>query len=274
MTPEEHPSPPVSRPGKIVVGAVYLLYLAVFIRTLTNPFIRPRLPAYLVLEFIYLFMFTWMLWYPTRRLLWKHLYFVFQSILVLALIALRPRFDFIIILFVLLSFQAVQTFLGRARWIWVATLALFTSVPLMVTLGALQGLSLALMPMTIGIVFAAYVAVTKDIEAGLNRRQVLLTELQDANQRLMVSTSQVEELSAIQERNRLARELHDSVSQTIFGIALYSRSAQITLERDPDRLRPQLEYLQSLTQNALAEMRGLIAHLRPQNNETAQRPRP
>ena len=217
-------------------------------------------------NFCILVLFTLALWRPIRQPLWQHLYFVFQSLLVLVLIALRPRFDFIVVLFVLLSFQAVLVFPGRARWIWVAILALLTSVPLMVGLGALQGLSLALMPMTIGIVFAAYVAVTQEIEAGLRKRQALLAELQEANRQLTISAGQVEELSAIQERNRLARELHDSVSQTMFSIGLHTRAAQILLERDPERLRPQLEQLQTLTQNALEEMRGLIAELRPQED--------
>jgi signal transduction histidine kinase len=192
--------------------------------------------------------------------------------LVLALILLRPRFDFIVVLYVLLSLQAVLVFFGRTRWIWVALLSLLTSVPLMAALGALQGLALALMPMTIGIVFAAYVAVTQEIQVGLRKREALLVELQETNQRLTVSAGQAEELSAIQERNRLARELHDSVSQTIFSISLVTRAAQLLLEREPDRLRPQLEHLQRLTHNALAEMRGLIAQLRPPGGESAGRP--
>jgi signal transduction histidine kinase len=263
---------PVFRPGKIVTAAVYLLYAAVVIRTLANPNIQARLPIYLGLEFLYLLLFTLVLWRPPHQPLWQQLYFSAQSILVLALTLLRPKFDFIDVLYVLLSFQAVLVFSGRAGWIWVGILALLTSVPLMATLGALHGLSLTLMPMTIGIIFAAYVAVTQEIEEGLRKRQALLAELQQANRQLTTSVGQAEELSGIQERNQLARELHDSVSQTIFSISLVARAAQLLLERDPERLRPQLEQLQSLTHNALAEMRGLIAQLRPPEGESAGRP--
>ena len=115
---------------------------------------------------------------------------------------------------------------------------------------------------------------TQEIEAGQHKRQALLVELQEANRQLSDYASQVEELSTIQERNRLARELHDSVSQTMFSIGLHSRSARILLERDPDRLRPQLEQLQTLAQNALAGMRSLIADLRPQDNEGGKQPTP
>ena len=212
-----------------------------------------------------------MLWHPLRKPLWQHLYFVFQALLVFALVLLRPRFDFIVILYVILSLHAVLILSDRARWIWVAVLTLLTGVPLMVTLGALLGLSLALMPMTIGIVFTAYAAVTQEIETGLRNRQALLTDLQAANQQLTASADRVGELSAIQERNRLARELHNSVSQTMFSISLHTRAAQIILEHEPDRLQTQLEQLQVLTRNTLEEMRGLIAHLRPPENKSAGR---
>jgi signal transduction histidine kinase len=57
----------------------------------------------------------------------------------------------------------------------------------------------------------------------------------------------------------------------VFSISLHTRAAQIMLERNPDQLRPQLELLQTLAQSALGEMRGLIAHLRPQDHESAGR---
>jgi signal transduction histidine kinase len=259
------------RSGRIIIGVMYFFFAAVVLRTFANINIRQHLPIYLALQAIYIVLSTLMLWRPLRKTLWQHLYLFFQSTLVLTLTLLRPRFDFIAILYVILCLQAVILFTGRARWIWVAILILLISIPMMVTLGVLFGLSLALMPMTIAIILASYVSVTQEIEAGMHNRQVLLDELHAANQQLTVSAGQVEELSAMQERNRLARELHDSVSQTIFSISLHTRATQIMLERDPDRLRSQLEQLQALTHSALEEMRGLIAQLRPQESESARR---
>ena len=111
---------------------------------------------------------------------------------------------------------------------------------------------------------SAYVLVRKELVAAGRQSQEMLSELQITHQKLEAYAAQAEELAALEERSRLARELHDSVSQTMFSIVLNTRSTQILLERDPDRVRPQLEQLQALTQNALAEMRGLIAQLRPQ----------
>jgi signal transduction histidine kinase len=251
--------------------AVYFFFTAVVVRTLALEVIRPRLPIYLTLELLYLVLFTLVLMRPLRQRNWQHLYFFFQSLLVLALLLLRPKFDFIVLLFVLLSFQAALVFPGQIRWLWVAILTLLTGLPLTIALGV-DGLAVALLPMTVSIVFPAYVIVTQEIEAGLHSSQALLDELQHTNQQLTVYTNQVEELSTIHERNRLVRELHDSVSQTIFSISLHSHSARLMQERDSEHLRSQLEQLRSLTESSLEEMRGLIASLRPEKNSSNQQP--
>jgi signal transduction histidine kinase len=76
------------------------------------------------------------------------------------------------------------------------------------------------------------------------------------------------ELSTIEERKRLARELHDSVTQTLFSIGLTAEAASELVESDPDRARAQLGQLQELTRAAMAEMRSLIFELRPAELET------
>ena len=70
-------------------------------------------------------------------------------------------------------------------------------------------------------------------------------------------------LAVEHERNRLARELHDSVSQAIFSITLISQSARLLLNRDPARVPVQVDRLQTMTADALAQLRSLIAQLRP-----------
>lgn len=72
------------------------------------------------------------------------------------------------------------------------------------------------------------------------------------------------ELAVFEERNRLARELHDSVSQALFGIALGTRTAQRLLARDPARLDEPLDYVLALAEAGLSEMRALIFELRPE----------
>src|SRR5512135_3331057 len=182
MRAEEQSDSSVSHPAWFILAGAYLVYTAVVLRTLANPNIRSLLPAYLALEFLYLVLFSLMLWRPARDLRWRHAVFAVQSLLVLALVALRPRFDFIVVLFVLLSFQSVLVLPGSAGWLWVGIGGALTAICLMVGIGPLQGLALALMSMTIGIVFPAYFTAARQIESGLARTQALLAELQGINQ--------------------------------------------------------------------------------------------
>jgi signal transduction histidine kinase len=79
---------------------------------------------------------------------------------------------------------------------------------------------------------------------------------------------QAQELAALEERQKLARELHDSVSQALYGIALGAHTARTLLDRDPDLVAEPLEYILSLAKAGLAEMRALIFELRPESLET------
>jgi signal transduction histidine kinase len=76
-----------------------------------------------------------------------------------------------------------------------------------------------------------------------------------------------EQNAALVERNRLARDLHDSVSQALFSMTLHVRTAQRHLQAaeipDEHPLAVEVDQLRGLTQAALAEMRALIFELRP-----------
>jgi signal transduction histidine kinase len=72
------------------------------------------------------------------------------------------------------------------------------------------------------------------------------------------------ELRAAQERQRLARELHDSVSQALYAIVLDIATAQRIGGADPTRLESVLRDAQALAEAGLAEMRALIFELRPE----------
>jgi len=70
------------------------------------------------------------------------------------------------------------------------------------------------------------------------------------------------ELSMLSERNRLALELHDVVSQKLFGLVLTAESAATLFDRDSDAARAQVQRLQGLAQEALDELRSLVLELR------------
>ena len=75
---------------------------------------------------------------------------------------------------------------------------------------------------------------------------------------------EVTEKAAFEERQHLARELHDSVSQALYSIVLGSHAARKQLETSPKEANKALEYVQDLAEAGLAEMRALIFELRPE----------
>jgi nitrate/nitrite-specific signal transduction histidine kinase len=74
---------------------------------------------------------------------------------------------------------------------------------------------------------------------------------------------QTQELAVIEERSRLARELHDAVTQTLFSASLIAEVLPELWETDPDEGRELLDELKQLSRGALAEMRTLLLELRP-----------
>lgn len=74
---------------------------------------------------------------------------------------------------------------------------------------------------------------------------------------------QAEQAAIASERNRLARDLHDAVSQTLFSASLIADVLPKLWERDPETGKRKLDELRVLTRGALAEMRTLLLELRP-----------
>jgi NarL family two-component system sensor histidine kinase LiaS len=88
------------------------------------------------------------------------------------------------------------------------------------------------------------------------RLNVMAEQLQN-----LVETRQ--ELAMLEERNRLARDLHDSVKQQVFATAMQLAAARSLLERDPEAARQSLAEAERLTRQSQQELTGLIQELRP-----------
>lgn len=75
---------------------------------------------------------------------------------------------------------------------------------------------------------------------------------------------QARRLAVLDERQRLARELHDSVTQSLYGISLYAQAATGNLQADQiEQAKQYLDDIQNTAQESLADMRLLIYELRP-----------
>jgi signal transduction histidine kinase len=117
----------------------------------------------------------------------------------------------------------------------------------------------------VGGIFGAYRLRVRSVEA--RSRELERQVEQEIEQRMRVEEAlrQSEmEKAVTAERSRLARELHDAVTQTLFSASLIAEVLPRLWDKDPERGRQQLDEVRLLTRGALAEMRSLLLELRPE----------
>jgi signal transduction histidine kinase len=98
-----------------------------------------------------------------------------------------------------------------------------------------------------------------------------LVEMLAAHAGIAISTARLHaearQLAVLQERNRLARELHDSISQTLFSVTYEAKAASIRALADGSDVTAALSRLQGLAEHAMDELRDLVFALRPRSLE-------
>jgi len=187
----------------------------------------------------------------------------FQTGLILTLLLLPPHLDFFVALGLPLSAQALRALPRSLSFRWVGALTLAVASTLLVTHGWLDGLAFLLVYGAGYVFVASYVFVTAQAEAARAESQRLLSELQQAHRQLQDYAAQVEHLTAVDERNRLARELHDSLTQTLYSLTLQAEVAARELAAPTAaQTVEQLRTIRRMAQQALGEMRALLFELR------------
>ncbi len=91
--------------------------------------------------------------------------------------------------------------------------------------------------------------------------------LEEANQQLV---TQARQAATAEERRRLASELHDSVTQTLYSVTLVAAALPRLIERSSSEAERSALHLRNMTQGALAEMRSLLYELRPETFTNAE----
>ena len=248
---------------KILDVVTYLVFAGVALRGLSGNSDHPLHGGEVALLLAFLLLRVSEAWLGRRLAWYPYPYFALQTCLIIALSLMPPYVDYFVVLYVPLSVDAMAWFSPRPAYLWIGIFCLATAGVLTYTSGLGNALPFIVMYAGIYLFFASYAAITRRAEESRAESEALLTRLQAAHRELQAYAAQVEELTAAEERNRLARELHDSVTQTIFSMTLTAESARILLERDPAKVVTQLDRLQELSKDALAEMRSLISHLRP-----------
>jgi signal transduction histidine kinase len=240
----------------LYIGAVFLRSFLIFRDT-------PVLIRVLALLSVWVAFF---LSEPAISRIWSQyfpIYLVIQSSLVFFLLTTPGFADFYATLLQILSMQGMARLNPKIGALWIALYALFMILLFENDLGIFEALALTLVYTAGNVFLGAYSLAIRRAEAAHKQNQALASELGSANLQLDTYSSQLAHLAVVRERNRLARELHDSVTQTVFSMTLTAQSVRLLLDRDRGQVGVHLDRLNQLAQSALSEMQTLISELKP-----------
>ncbi|NJC96368.1 MAG: hypothetical protein C3F07_17345 [Anaerolineales bacterium] len=193
-----------------------------------------------------------------------HIYLGVQTVLVLGAMLLYFELDFFALLFLPLGGQAMFLFPRKTAVAWVAVFGIAIIVGQAIQFGLPNGLSFSFLYLA-GLLFvASFSTLMLRANEARNQSDRLLDELQQAHRQLQEYAGQAEELATAKERNRLARELHDSVAQTLYGLTLQAEAASRKLSTgQTGEVAEYLREIRDSAQQTLKETRLLIFELRP-----------
>jgi len=259
------------QPNKWIYQSVYylacvLIYTAVLLRSILFYKGTSNLSLIMGLLLCFLILFLVENAFSKRAGGWFSVYLGIQSLLVFLMIVKSNHedYDYISLLFAILGMQVMQGLNSKVGAVWIGLFFILFGYPFIRFEGVREGVIRVLLFGSVIIFLSAYSWATSRAQEAHTQNESLMHQLQAANLELESHSNTLKQLGVARERQRLRRELHDSVTQTIFSMTLTTQSAMLLMERDPSRVGAQLERLNQLSQSALTEMHILISELRPE----------
>ncbi len=183
-----------------------------------------------------------------------HIYSIAQTLIVTTLLLLVPNNFVFNVLFFILSARTMVTLPTRHAIAWIGVYATITALATVLRLGPIG--ILYVLPNFGGYTFfGAFGNALRETEAARRRNEQLLHELRAAQQ-------QVQELAVAEERNRLSREMHDTLGHRLTVAVVQLEGAQRLIPTDPERAARMIGTMREQMKEALADLRRTVATLR------------
>jgi signal transduction histidine kinase len=252
----------MTRREGIIFQITSLLLLAMaaavgFMRTQSQPTLTAMLALLLVMAILHV-------WVPGEKSArWRiHLYLGIQGALVAAVMLLLPGWTMFPTLFCLLSVQAILLLSVNPGIIWPAIYVLVTAILFAYSFNLQEGLVAVALYGGINAFFASYASALLRANAARRESQSLLEELQEAHGQLQEYALRVEEMAVLEERNRLAREMHDTLGHRLTVASVQLEAAERLCPTDAERAEGLVSTVREQVREALAELRATVATLR------------
>jgi signal transduction histidine kinase len=257
----------IRQPYWVVIGAIVIGYAVV----LANALALPEFP-YSPFEFIVLVVLGLVYTYVLLRdeqILGDHTSSARAAFYFLTLLALLTL-TFLMVHTIegvwLISMPLVGTGVAvlPRRWGWLLAMAVLGTiiVPVAFRAGVADALAIgvSLAPAVLFVII--FVRLWLNAEEAREKTQTLADQLESANRQLATYATQAEELATTTERNRLAREIHDSLGHYLTVINVQIEAARVVMAQNPEQAADALNKAQKLTQEGLASVRQSVAALR------------
>jgi signal transduction histidine kinase len=191
-----------------------------------------------------------------------HLYLGVQATLIAVLMFLVPGWTMFPALYCLLGFQTVFLLSPNPGILWIAAYVIITMVSFALSFGWEEGLIALPIYGGLNAFFGAYANALLRANAARQESQALLDELRQAHGQLQEYALRVEEMAVVEERNRLAREMHDTLGHRLTVASVQLEGAQRLCSVDPKQAASMVNTVHQQVREALSELRSTVATLR------------
>jgi len=197
-------------------------------------------------------------WPPTTlRLI---LNFVVAPALVIIEQAIAPVYSLMFWLYLGLAFSFALPLWAGVACIWAMTFLFYASV--ITPRSAIEDPG-SLLPAILQAVFTSLVYFYWHASTRFGaERKTMVERLQQANQELQAAHAKESELAVLRERERIARDMHDSLGHTLVALNVQLEATQRLYKKDPERASAQMDAMKALTRDSMAALRRTLAGLR------------
>jgi signal transduction histidine kinase len=244
--------------------ATYLVAITSMVRTIVWFTLDDQILLISLLLGVYLILLLVEPFFIRRRRNLIYFYLILQTIIICALASIISEADFWAVWFAPLSVQVMYYFPSRTGYIIIGMFTVIMVFFILTGLGNQIGLPLIFVYASIYFLLATFINIIQEALLARQESEEKQEALELAHQRLQAYTEQAEQHAVQQERSRLSRELHDSVTQSLHSATLMAEAGQRLVDSgDIERAKGYLVRLGEISQQALREMRLLVYELRP-----------
>jgi signal transduction histidine kinase len=191
-----------------------------------------------------------------------HLYLGVHGGLVAALMFLQPGWTMYPVLLVAPITRAILALPLRLGVVWTAAYVVATAASFAIGMNLGEGLIALILYGVLYAFFGTFAGTLARADAARRESQALLAELQQAHAQLQEYAARVEEMAIVEERNRLAREMHDTLGHRLTVAAVQLEGAERICSSDPDRAASMVSTVREQVRAGLRELRSTVSALR------------